>query len=108
MNLPNHLAIIPDGNRRWAKQRGLLALYGHNHGAEMMHITVKHLIARGIKYLTVWGFSTDNWKRTDAEVNDLIHLLAAWIEGDTPWLNSQGVRLRHIGRLRELSQDPLR
>lgn len=105
MNLPNHLAIIPDGNRRWAKQRGLLALYGHNRGAEIMHATVRHLIARGIKYLTVWGFSMDNWKRTDAEVNDLLHLLAAWIEGDTPSLNSQGARLRHIGRLRELPQD---
>ncbi len=84
-NIPQHVAIIPDGNRRWAKQRGLLALYGHNHGAEIMHHTVKHLIARGIKYLTVWGFSVDNWKRSDAEVNDLLHLLAAWIELGCKW-----------------------
>ncbi|MBA7701012.1 Isoprenyl transferase [subsurface metagenome] len=104
-NIPQHVAIIPDGNRRWAKQRGLLALYGHNLGAEMMHLTVEHLIARGIKYLTVWGFSTDNWKRADNEVNNLFHVLAAWIEEDTLWLNSRGVRLRHIGRFRELPQD---
>ncbi len=102
--LPSHIALIPDGNRRWAKLHGLPALEGHRRGAEAMHRVVEHLIARKINYLTVWGFSTDNWKRADSEVNDLLHLLAAWIERDTPWLNSRGVRLRHIGRLQELPQ----
>ncbi|MBA7664151.1 Isoprenyl transferase [subsurface metagenome] len=97
-----HVAIIPDGNRRWAKLHGLPALEGHRHGAEAMHRVVEHLIACKIKCLTVWGFSIDNWKRSDNETSALFHLLGAWVERDTPWLNSRGVRLRHIGRLKEL------
>ncbi len=102
--LPNHIALIPDGNRRWAKEHGVPALQGHRRGAEAMHTVVDYLIGR-VQYLTVWGFSTDNWQRADSEVNNLFHLLAAWIEKDTPWLNSRGVRLRHIGRFQELPQD---
>jgi len=67
-----------------------------------MHRVVDYLIDRQVKYLTVWGFSTDNWKRSDDETNSLFHLLEAWIDKDTPWLHEQGVRLRHLGRLKEL------
>lgn len=105
INLPTHVAIVPDGNRRWAKEHELPALEGHRRGAEAMHNVVDHLIGCQVKYLTVWGFSTDNWQRSDSEVNNLFHLLAAWIENDTPWLDSRGVRLRHIGHLQELPQD---
>ncbi len=104
MDLLEHIAIVPDGNRRWAKEHELPALEGHRRGAEAMHNVVDYLIGR-VKYLTVWGFSTDNWRRSGSEVNNLFHLLAAWIEKDTPWLNSRGVRLRHIGHLEELPQD---
>ncbi len=97
-----HVAIVPDGNRRWSKLHGVPVLEGHRRGAEVMHNVVDCLNSQGIKYLTVWGFSTDNWKRSDSEVNALFHLLATWIEKDTPWLTSRGVRLRHIGRLQEL------
>ncbi|GAI93064.1 unnamed protein product, partial [marine sediment metagenome] len=79
-------------------------LEGHQRGAEVMHNVVDHLISHQVKHLTVWGFSTDNWKRSDSEVNDLLHLLATQIERDTPWLNRNGVRLRHIGRLGELPE----
>ena len=103
-NLPQHVAIVPDGNRRWAELHGAPALEGHRRGAEAMHNVVDYLIAR-VQYLTVWGFSADNWKRSDSEVNNLFHLLATWIEKDTLWLNSRGVRLRHIGHLEELPQD---
>lgn len=99
----NHVAIIPDGNRRWAKQHGLPALEGHRRGAEAMHNAIDYLIDR-VKYLTLWGFSTDNWKRNRDEVNDIFQLLAAWIERDTPWLNSQGVKLHYIGRIHQLPQ----
>jgi len=99
---PQNVAIVPDGNRRWAKARGLSVIEGHRAGAQRMHEIVEALIEKAVPYLTVWGFSTDNWKRTDSEVNDLLHLLAAWIETDTFWLNSRDVRLRHIGRLHEL------
>ena len=97
-----HVAIIPDGNRRYAKQHGLSTLEGHRRGAEVMHNVIDYLIARGIKYLTVWGFSGDNWKRSKGEVNDLFNLLALWIKKDTAWLHKRNVRLRHIGRISEL------
>jgi len=69
-----------------------------------MHEVVDVLIQRGIKYLTVWGFSTDNWKRTSDEVQSILQLLQHWIEKDTPWLHSQGVKLKHIGRFQELPE----
>ena len=99
--IPKHVAIIPDGNRRWSKLHGVPALQGHRAGARTMHTVVDYLIDQ-VVYLTVWGFSGDNWKRSDIEVSDLLHLLAAWIDQDAPWLNSRGVRLRHIGRLWKL------
>lgn len=103
-NLPNHIAIIPDGNRRWADMKGLPRLWGHKVGAERMHQVVDRLLQVGIKYLTLWGFSSDNWKRKDEEVQGLLNLLQLWIEKDTPWLHENGVRLRHIGHLYELPQ----
>jgi len=103
-NLPTHVAIVPDGNRRWSKLHGVSDLSGHQRGAQTMHNVVDHLIGCQVKYLTVWGFSADNWKRSDSEVNNLFYLLATWIEKDTPWLHSRGVRLRHIGRLQELPE----
>ncbi|GAI94711.1 unnamed protein product [marine sediment metagenome] len=78
------------------------ALEGHRRGADRMHQVVDELLRRSIKYLTLWGFSCDNWRRTSEEIESLFHLLALWVEKDTPWLNSRGVRLRHIGRLWEL------
>lgn len=95
-NLPTHVAIIPDGNRRWAQLRGLSNIEGHQAGAERTHQVVDRLIELDIKYLTVWGFSSDNWKRKDEEVQGLLNLLQLWIEKDTPWLHENGVRLRHM------------
>ena len=97
-----HIALIPDGNRRWAKLYALPALEGHRRGAETMHNVVDYLIDHQVNYLTVWGFSTDNWKRSEQESQDLLRLLAFWIDRDTPWLHSHGIRLRHIGRLHQL------
>jgi undecaprenyl diphosphate synthase len=75
---------------------------GHQIGAERMHGVVEALIQRGVKYLTVWGFSTDNWKRSPEEIRDIFHLLQLWIEKDTPWLHENGVKLKHIGRFHQL------
>jgi undecaprenyl diphosphate synthase len=97
-----HVAIVPDGNRRWSKLRGAPVLEGHRRGAKVMHTVVDYLIDHQVRYLTVWGFSTDNWKRSDDEIKDLLHVLAFWIDKDAPWLNEHGVRLRHIGRLDQL------
>jgi len=101
-NLPQHIAIVPDGNRRWAARKGIPNIEGHQAGADRMHNVVERLIPLGIKYLTVWGFSTDNWKRTSDEVQSLFQVLQLWIEKDTPWLHENSVRLKHIGRLQEL------
>jgi len=101
MNL-QHVAIVPDGNRRWAKEHGLPALEGHQRGAEVMHNVIDYLIVQGIKYLTGWGFSMDNWRRSNNEVKGLFSLLEQWIYIDTDWLDNRNVKLRHIGRIGEL------
>ena len=101
-NLPRHVAIIPDGNRRWAKEKGLPQLQGHERGAERMFEAVKYLMTLGVRYVTVWGFSVDNWKRKDDEINSLFQLLEYWIKEMTSWAQTNDVRLRHIGRLEEL------
>jgi len=103
-NLPVHIGIIPDGNRRWAAAKGVPKIEGHRAGAERMHQVVEDLVKLGIGYLTVWGFSTDNWKRDDDEVCSIFDLLELWIRKDTPWLHQNNVRLRHIGRLYELPE----
>ncbi len=101
-NLPIHIGLIPDGNRRWADMKGVPHLEGHRIGADRMHQVVEELMRRGIRFLTVWGFSTDNWKRSPEEVQNIFALLQLWIEKDTPWLHANGVRLKHIGRFHEL------
>ena len=103
-NLPDHIGIIPDGNRRWAAIKGVSKIEGHQAGADRMHQVVDNLIRLGVKYLTIWGFSTDNWNRDDDEVRSILNLLELWIKKDISWLHENNVRLRHIGRLRELPQ----
>jgi undecaprenyl diphosphate synthase len=98
----SHVAIIPDGNRRWAAMKGVSRYEGHMAGANRIHDVVAELIKLQVKYLTLWGFSTDNWKRTPEEIQDIFALLQLWIEKDTPWLHEKGVRLRHIGRFHQL------
>ncbi|GAJ00865.1 unnamed protein product, partial [marine sediment metagenome] len=93
-----HIAIVPDGTRRWARNRGLAEMEGARAGAESIHKIVAYLLDAGIRYLTVWGFSSDNWKRPDDQIRFLFEQAQAWIERDGPWLHSRGVRLRHIGR----------
>jgi len=97
-SVPQHVAIIPDGTRRWARKRGLADMEGAKAGAENVHRIVAYLLDAGLRYLTIWGFSTDNWKRSEEQVSFLFEQAQAWIERDTPWLHSRGVRLRHIGR----------
>ena len=107
MEMPTHVAIVPDGNRRWAQLRGVSPLEGHQKGAEVMHRVADYLADRGVKYLTVWGFSTDNWKRNPSEVDDIFNLLKAWLDSHTAWAHSKDIRLRYLGRFHELPQ-PLR
>ena len=102
--LPNHIAIIMDGNGRWAERHGLPRLGGHQAGAENMHSVIEYFIKLKLKYLTVYGFSTENWKRPQEEIAGLLHLLEEIIDKETLELHNRGVRLRHLGRLDELPQ----
>ncbi len=102
--LPNHVAIVPDGNGRWAEQCGLPRLAGHKVGAENMWRMIKYLNEYPIKYLTFYGFSTENWSRPEDEVIGLFHILEEFIDQHAPELHKRGIRLRHLGRLEELPQ----
>jgi undecaprenyl diphosphate synthase len=95
---PRYVAIITDGNGRWAKARGLPAIRGHEAGADVVKARLKDAVRFGVKELTVYSFSTENWSRSKAEVSGLMRMFARRIDAETPELNEQGVRMRFIGR----------
>jgi len=102
--LPNHVAIVPDGNGRWAQQRNLPRLEGHQAGAEKMWDMIKYLNEYPIKYVTLYGFSTENWNRSEDEVRGLFQILEEFINRNIQEIRKGGIRLRHLGRLGELPQ----
>jgi undecaprenyl diphosphate synthase len=95
---PRYVAIITDGNGRWAKQRSLQAIRGHEAGADVVKARLRDAVRFGIKELTVYSFSTENWNRSRAEVTGLMRMLSRRIDQETPELDAEGVRLRFIGR----------
>ncbi len=99
---PRHLAIIMDGNGRWAKERGLPRIRGHQAGAHAVRMVTEACCELGIEYLTVYAFSTENWKRPAEEVMALFGLLEHFIAAELPTLMENNVQLQAIGRLREL------
>ena len=103
--LPTHVAIVPDGNGRWAENRGLPRLDGHHAGAENMYNMVQYLNEYPIKYVSLYGFSTENWIRPESEVKGLFKLLVDFIERYLPDIHQRNIRLRHSGRLHELPED---
>jgi len=102
---PVHVAIIMDGNGRWAKARGMPRLVGHKRGVESVRDAVKSAQALGVKYLTLYGFSSENWRRPEAEVKDLMGLLRLYLRSEVAELHREGVRLRIIGQRSRLSDD---
>ena len=100
--LPVHIAIVPDGNGRWAEKRGLSRLAGHQAGVKKMRSLIEYLSSLQIKYVTLYGFSTENWGRPTDEIKGLFRILVERIDQDVPKLNKRGVRVRHLGRLGEL------
>jgi len=102
--LPQHVAIIMDGNGRWAKKRGLPRLFGHNAGGDNIRPVVKLFAKYGVKYLTLYMFSTENWSRPKLEVSGLLTLLARRIDRETQAFHQDNIRLVHLGRLDRLSQ----
>jgi undecaprenyl diphosphate synthase len=103
--LPRHIAIIMDGNGRWAKARGLPRIAGHRRGAEALRRTLIAASELGIPYLTLFGFSSENWKRPQDEVGELMGLLRHYLRGEIAELHKNGVRLRVIGEIGRLSAD---
>jgi undecaprenyl diphosphate synthase len=100
--LPRHIAIIMDGNGRWAAQRNRPRLLGHRAGSKNARAIVTAAIARGIRYLTLYVFSTENWRRPAQEINGLMGLLSDVIAREVEGLHREGAQLRHLGRLDNL------
>lgn len=102
--VPQHIAIIMDGNGRWAKQQGEDRIFGHHEGVNSVREIVEAAAEVGVKYLTLYAFSTENWNRPKEEVDALMELLVATISMETPQLNKNGVKLEAIGNLKSLPQ----
>ena len=104
---PRHVAIIMDGNGRWAKARGLPRTFGHRSGVNALKRTVEAAGDFGIEWLTVFGFSTENWRRPVSEVSELMKLMKAYVASDLDRLVGEGVRVHIIGRRDDLAPDVL-
>jgi undecaprenyl diphosphate synthase len=101
-NLPGHLAIIMDGNGRWAKQQGKLRIFGHENGVNAVRQTVENCAKIGIDYLTLYAFSTENWKRPRLEVETLMKLLVASLKKELKTLTDNNIKLNAIGNIDSL------
>ncbi len=104
--LPNHIAIIMDGNGRWAKKRGLPRTAGHRAGVEALRETIKTCSDIGIKVLTLYAFSTENWKRPKNEVEALMNLLVEYLNKEIKELHKNNVKINTIGDIRDLPDKP--
>ncbi|MGI8585415.1 MAG: polyprenyl diphosphate synthase [Thermoleophilaceae bacterium] len=100
----DRVAIIMDGNARWARERGVPVLAGHRRGADALKRTVRAAVALGVRELTVYAFSTENWTRPRAEVDGLMSMFADLIASETTELDEEGVRMRFVGRREEVSE----
>jgi undecaprenyl diphosphate synthase len=105
---PEYLAIITDGNGRWARARGLPVNDGHDAGADTVKARLRDAVDLGVRELTVYSFSTENWSRPAEEVAGLMEMFARRIAGETPELHEEGVRMRFIGRREGVSEDLIR
>jgi undecaprenyl diphosphate synthase len=101
--IPTHIAIIMDGNGRWAAARGLPRLAGHRAGTENLRRVIRACVEFGIQYLTIYAFSTENWGRPKDEVEGLMQIVEDVIDKELSELNKEGVQLRHIGRLEHVN-----
>jgi len=102
--LPNHLAIIMDGNGRWAKQKGMLRIFGHENGTKSVREVVEASAELGIKFLTLYAFSTENWKRPKMEVQTLMNLLVTSLKKEIKTLQDNDIKLSAIGCLEDLPE----
>ena len=103
-NLPKHIAIIMDGNRRWAKNKGLPVSLGHKEGAKTLEKIVRYANKIGIKHITVYAFSTENWKRTEEEVSTLMKLFQSYLDDYSKRADSENIKVKIIGNRNGLSE----
>ena len=104
-NLPQHIAVIMDGNGRWARRKGAKRIFGHRNAIEAVRQTAEASAELGIKYLTLYAFSTENWKRPKAEVSGLMELLVSTIKKETSTLTKNNIRLSSIGDISALPKN---
>ncbi|RRD39371.1 di-trans,poly-cis-decaprenylcistransferase [Leptotrichia sp. OH3620_COT-345] len=104
LTIPKHVAIIMDGNGRWAKEKGKIRLEGHRQGAANLEKIIEHSMKIGIKYLTVYAFSTENWKRPEKEINGLMELFSKYLDGKKKNLKKQGIKLLITGSEENISE----
>lgn len=100
--MPEHVAVIMDGNGRWAKQHGKPRIFGHKNGVKSVREVTEAAAELGVKYLTLYAFSTENWNRPALEVNALMHLLVETVKGELKTLNKNSIKLNAIGDLKKL------
>ena len=103
-NMPKHIAIIMDGNRRWARTQGKPASFGHKAGAKTLENIVRYANKIGLKYITVYAFSTENWKRTEEEVRALMMLLQSYLDDYSKRADSENIKVKILGDITALSQ----
>ena len=106
--IPHHVAIIMDGNGRWAEKKGKIRLEGHRKGVENLERILEHCINRGVKYLTAYAFSTENWKRPEKEVNGLMELFSKFLDSKRKKLKKQGIKLLVTGSKEGISSKLLK
>lgn len=102
-NMPQHIAIIMDGNRRWARAKGKPAALGHKEGAKTLEKIVRYANKIGLKYITVYAFSTENWKRAEEEVNALMALLQSYLDDYSKRADSENIKVKILGDITALS-----
>lgn len=103
-NMPKHIAIIMDGNRRWAKAHGKLASFGHKEGAKTLEKIVRYANKIGLEYITVYAFSTENWKRAEDEVKTLMTLLQSYLDDYSKRADSENIKVKVLGDITVLSK----
>ncbi|HPS41615.1 MAG TPA: polyprenyl diphosphate synthase, partial [Anaerolineaceae bacterium] len=101
---PQHIAIIMDGNGRWAEARGLPRLEGHKAGTENLRGIIRGCVDHGVRFLTIYAFSTENWGRPKEEVQGLLTILEDFLDSEIDELCREGVRIRHLGRLEAMPE----
>jgi len=104
-NFPKHIGIIMDGNRRWAREKGKPAGFGHKEGAKTVENIVRYANKIGLEYITVYAFSTENWKRSEEEVTGLMLLLQSYLDDYSKRADTENIRVKFIGKITELSEN---